>query len=168
MRVDRARANGHAPRVHIYLVRHGDAVAARQDLADAHRYLSAHGRSTCRGVGRALREAGVTFDAVLTSPLVRAVQTAELMAEAVDYLGVIEARVGLMPGAQPEPIAAEILSRGGAVAVFSHEPTISALAAFLAGRPSFGSFLPGQVCHFESRRPVWKLHPDALQLQDLH
>lgn len=119
-------------------------------------------------MGRLLREAGVTFDVVLTSPLVRAVQTAELLVEAVGYLGVIEAHAGLSPGAQPEVIAAELLARGGAVAAFGHEPSISALAAYLSGRPSFASFLPGQVCYFDSRQPVWKLHPEVLQIQDLH
>jgi phosphohistidine phosphatase len=154
--------------VNIYLVRHGDAVPPRADLADAHRYLSAHGRQTCRAVGRFLRELGVTFDVILTSPLTRAVQTAELIGEAVDHLGVIESHVGLMPGAQPAVVAGDILARSGSVAVFSHEPTISALAAFLIGQPSFAPFLPAQVCYFESRRPVWKLRPDVLQLQDLH
>lgn len=119
-------------------------------------------------MGRLLREAEVRFDVVLTSPLVRAVQTAELLSEAVGYLGVIEAHVGLSPGAQPEVVAAELLARDGAVAVFGHEPSISALAAYLSGRPSFASFLPGQVCFLESHQPVWKLHPDALQIQDLH
>lgn len=152
----------------IYLVRHGEAVPAGPDRTDAHRHLSARGRSTCRGVGRLLRETGVTFDVVLTSPLVRAVQTAELMADAVDYLGVIEAHAGLTPGAQPEVIAAELLARDGAVAAFGHEPSISALAAYLSGRPAFAAFLPGQVYHLDGRQPVWKLHPEVLQLQDLH
>lgn len=152
----------------IYLVRHGDAVPPHVELTDAHRYLSAHGRQTCRAVGRFLRELGVTFDVILTSPLMRAVQTAELIGEAVDHLGVIQSHSGLMPGAQPAVVAADILAEGGSVAVFSHEPTVSALAAFLVGQPSFAPFLPAQVCYFESRRPVWKLRPDVLQLQDLH
>jgi phosphohistidine phosphatase len=154
--------------VKIYLVRHAEAVPAGPDRTDAHRHLSARGRSTCRAVGRLLRETGVTFDAVLTSPFPRAVQTAELLAEAVGYLGVIEAHASLTPGAQPEVIAAELLARDGAVAAFGHEPSISALAAYLSGRPAFASFLPGQVCYLESRQPVWKLHPEVLQLQDLH
>jgi phosphohistidine phosphatase len=168
LRVDSGAATSHAARVKIYLVRHAEAVSAGLDRTDAHRHLSASGRSTCRGVGRLLREAEVSFDVVLTSPLVRAVQTAELVSEGVGYLGVIEAHVGLSPGAQPEVIAGELLARDGAVAVFGHEPSISALAAYLSGRPSFASFLPGQVCYLDSHQPVWKLNPDALQIQDLH
>jgi phosphohistidine phosphatase len=154
--------------VKIYLVRHGDAVPPHAGLTDAHRYLSDHGRQTCRAVGRFLRELGVTFDVILTSPLMRAVQTAELVGEGVDHIGVIESHAGLMPGAQPAVVAGDILARGGSVAVFSHEPTVSSLAAFLVGQPSFAPFMPAQVCYFESRRPVWKLRPDVLQLQDLH
>lgn len=152
----------------IYLVRHADAVPANPERPDAHRHLSAHGRSTCRGVGRLLREAGVTFDVVVSSPLVRAVQTAELLADAVGYLGLVEAHAGLAPGAQPELVAADLLARDGAVAAFGHEPSISALAAYLAGRPSFAPFLPAQVCLLDARQPVWKLHPEMLQIQDLH
>lgn len=152
----------------IYLVRHAHAVAAHEGFADPHRHLSAHGRQVCRGVGRLLRQTGVRFDVVLTSPLVRAVQTAELVAKAVDYVGVIEARAALVPGAQPGVAAAEILACEGAVAVFGHEPTISALAGFLVGQPGFAPFLPAQVCCLEARRPRWKLHPEAMQIQDLH
>jgi phosphohistidine phosphatase len=167
-RIDSAGPSSDARRVKIYLVRHGDAVAPHAALSDGHRYLSALGRQTCRAVGRFLREHGVTFDVILTSPLTRAVQTAELVGEAVDHLGVIESHPGLLPGAQPAVVAGDILSRDGSVAVFSHEPTVSSLAAFLVGQPSFAPFLPAQVCYFESRRPVWKLRPDVLQLHDLH
>lgn len=154
----------------IYLVRHGHAVAAHEGLPDPQRHLSAHGRQVCRGVGRLLRQTGVSFDVVLTSPLVRAVQTAELVAEAVGYLGVIEARAAFMPGADPAAAAAEILAHAGSVAVFSHEPTVSTLVGFLAGQPGFAPFLPAQVCCLEERQPVcrlvWKIHPEAMQLQE--
>ncbi|MEM9493488.1 MAG: phosphoglycerate mutase family protein, partial [Myxococcota bacterium] len=65
----------------LYLIRHSNAVDAGDGISDGHRFLSAEGRTRCREVGRVLREAGVTLDAVVTSPLVRAVQTAELLAD---------------------------------------------------------------------------------------
>ncbi|WP_428268098.1 phosphohistidine phosphatase SixA [Haliangium sp.] len=154
----------------IYLMRHGAAVEAREGIPDPYRYLSADGRQSCREVGRLLREAEVGFGAALSSPLTRAIQTAELIADAIDYLGVIESHAGLLPGAQPQVVAADILRRADAeaVAVFGHEPTISALAAYLIGQPGFAPFRTAQVCLLEDRKPVWKIRPDALQFQDLH
>ncbi|HRI53413.1 MAG TPA: histidine phosphatase family protein, partial [Pseudomonadota bacterium] len=60
----------------VYLIRHGHAVDESGTISDEQRYLTKKGRKTVREVGRVLKEAGVELDAVLTSPLVRAVQTA--------------------------------------------------------------------------------------------
>ncbi|GAB4564994.1 MAG: histidine phosphatase family protein [Haliangiales bacterium] len=150
-------------------MRHASAVPAHAGLPDPYRYLDGPGRQKCREVGRLLREAEISFDAVVTSPLTRAVQTAELIAESLDFLGTIESEVGLLPGAQPQVVAAKLLKAGvDAVAAFGHEPTISALAAYLTGSPGFAPFRTAQMCLVEDGRPVWKIRPDALQFQDLH
>lgn len=160
---------GTLARVKVYLIRHAPAVVPTPGIDEAHRYLTLEGRQVCRQVGRVLREAEVSFDVLVTSPLVRAVHTAEILADAVDYLGVIASLPAFSPGASPRVAAEHILSSGaGAVAVVGHEPSISDLAAFLVGQPGFSPFRKGQVCLFEQRRPVWRLHPDALQLEPLH
>jgi phosphohistidine phosphatase len=74
--------------VKIFLIRHGHAVDAAEQLSDGERYLTKKGRRAVREVGRALRKAGVAFEAIVTSPLVRAVQTAELIAEQTEFAGV--------------------------------------------------------------------------------
>lgn len=152
----------------LYLIRHAHAVPPDADVSDEHRFLSAQGRQTCRQVGRLLREAGVGFDAVVTSPLVRAVQTAEIIADAVDYLGTIESYAAFMPSAHPRLAAEKLLQCGSSVAVVGHEPSIAELAAFWVGQPGFAPFRRGQVSFFDGRKPVWKLHPEALQFEDLH
>lgn len=146
----------------VYLIRHGHAVDAEDNLSDEQRYLSKKGRKGLREIGRALKEAGVAFDAILTSPLVRAVQTAEMLAERTDYLGVIEALPALQPGVPPRVAAKELAARGVAVAVVGHEPGMSALGAFLCGRPAFPAFRKGQVSLIEDGRGAWFLHPDTL------
>lgn len=143
----------------LFLIRHAEAVSSGPGLPDAHRFLSAQGRQTARRIGGLLRGEQVSFDAVLTSPLVRAVQTAELICDAVDYLGQIEAFGGLAPDCEPPPAAAQAIRRGSAVALFSHEPTVSSLAAYLTGQPSFQPFRPGQVVLIEDGQPVWRLKP---------
>ncbi|HUH05933.1 MAG TPA: histidine phosphatase family protein [Kofleriaceae bacterium] len=149
----------------IYLVRHAQAVSAGPGLTDADRFLSADGRETARYVGGKLREEGIEVPSLLTSPLVRAVQTAELLAGALDYFGVIESSRALIPGCEPQVIAAELMARNADVLVVGHEPTISALAAFLIGQPSFQPFRPGQVVMIENRRAMWRLKPTGQSIE---
>lgn len=147
----------------VYLVRHAHAVDEDRNLSDEQRYLSKKGRKNIREVGRVLRDAGVEFDAILTSPLVRAVQTAELLAERLDFVEVVEALPALRPGVPVRVAASELPSRGAAVAVVGHEPGISMLGAFLIGRPAFPPLRKAQVCLIEDGQPRWMLHPDTLE-----
>lgn len=147
----------------VYIIRHGHAVDEGFGLSDESRYLSKKGRKNVREVGRVLRDAKVELDAILTSPLVRAVQTAELIAERLDFVGIVEAVPALAPGVPPRIIAAELASRGARVAVFGHEPGLSALGAFLCGRPSFPPFRKAQVSLVEDGKPLWFINPDTLE-----
>lgn len=151
----------------IYLIRHGPAVSGGEGLADAHRCLSAEGRRVVRAVGRRLREEGHAFAAVLASPLVRAVQTAELLAEATDFLGLVEATPALAPSASMGVVARSLRGRGDAVALVGHAPTISELGAILAQRPAFPPLLAGHVCLLEDGEPRWSLRPDTLSYEPL-
>lgn len=147
----------------VFLVRHAQAIEAGPRRSDEARFLTPDGRATARKVGARLAEEGMRFDAVLTSPLVRAVQTAELMAQSIGFVGVVESFFALAPGAPPRLVAEELASHGEAVAVFGHEPTISALGAFLTGQPSFPPFRPGQVVLLERGIPQWAIRPDTLE-----
>lgn len=148
-------------------MRHSYAVPANPHTGDAVRWLHRDGRDTARQVGRVLAGEGVHIDRVFTSPLVRAVQTAELVAERLDYVGEIEALAGLAPGCEPEPVAAEIVAYNLDVLVVGHAPTISDLGGYLVGRPSFPPFLPGMVCAIHRDEPAFKIRPDALIVEPL-
>jgi phosphohistidine phosphatase len=151
--------------VRLYLVRHGDAVPEEDAGSDRDRWLSARGREAVRVIGRLLREQGVAPDALLCSPLPRAVQTAELLAQALDFLSPIASRRCLEPSAQPRVAANEISVAGLAVVVVGHEPSISALGAFLLGRPSFPPFRTAQCCAIEEGKPTWMARADIAQVQ---
>jgi len=153
--------------VKIYLVRHADAVSEDVAGADDVRWLSAKGREAARGLARLLREQHVELDAVVTSPLPRALQTAELIADGLDYLGVVEALPSLAPGCHPRRAADELASRGEAVLVVSHEPTISALAAYLFGRPAFPPFRTAQCAAMENGKPTFTARADMMQVHAL-
>src|SRR5262245_48616891 len=99
----------------IYLVRHGDAVPEEDAGSDRDRWLSPRGREASRILGRLLREQNVTPDAIVASPLPRAVQTAELVGATLDYLGAIWSWRCLEPGAMPRVAANAVASAGLAV-----------------------------------------------------
>jgi phosphohistidine phosphatase len=153
--------------VRIYLVRHGDAVPEEEAGSDRDRWLSLRGREAARVLARLLREESVAPDQVLTSPLPRAVQTAELLATGLDYLGAISSLRCLEPAAQPRVAASAILQAGEAVLVVSHEPAISALGAFLLGRPAFPQFRTAQCCVIEDGKPAFTVRADLVQVVPL-
>jgi phosphohistidine phosphatase len=150
--------------VRIYLVRHGDAVPEEEAGSDRDRWLSPRGREAVRVLGRLLREQAVAPDMILASPLPRAVQTAELLAASLDYLGTVTSRRCLEPAAQPRVAATAILAAGAAVIVVSHEPAISAIGAFLLGVPAFPQFRTAQCCAIEDGKPTFTARADLAQI----
>jgi phosphohistidine phosphatase len=153
--------------VRIYLVRHGDAIPEEEAGSDRDRWLSPHGREAVRVLGRLLREQAVAPDAIVSSPLPRAVQTAELLATSLDYFGTICTLRCLEPSAQPRVAATAIMAAGAAVIIVSHEPAISAIGAFLLGLPSFPQFRTAQCCAIEDRRPTFSARADLAQVRPL-
>ena len=153
--------------VRIYLVRHGDAIPEEDAGSDRDRWLSARGREAGRVLGRLLRDQSVEPDAILCSPLPRAVQTAELLATSLDYLGTVASLRCLEPSAQPRVAGSAILGAGTAVIVVSHEPAISALGAYLLGAAAFPQFRTAQCCAIENGKPTFTARADLGQILPL-
>src|SRR5215468_8835773 len=126
----------------ILLIRHAHAIDGGG--ADEDRWLTDKGRSVARKVGDRLRDEGYAPDAVVTSPLVRAVQTAELVARGLKYKGVVEVLADLAPDGSIRAVALALEEKGALVVAVGHEPGISALASHLAGRP-VSSFRKGEA-----------------------
>ena len=134
---------------------------------DAERYLTDAGRDRARRVGGSLKAAGVAPDMILTSPLVRAVQTAELLATELGYDRQVEVLRSLAPGFPARIAGAELPSRVVYLLLVGHEPGISILVSFLLSLPSFPPFRPCQVALVDRGRPAWTLHPETLEQQRL-
>jgi phosphohistidine phosphatase len=128
----------------IYLCRHGEAVDGSDDVPDELRWLTAEGRRGVADVGAALRDEGEEPDLILTSPLVRAVQTADVLAQAVRYKGEVEVLASLAPGGRLGVVVAALQELGEdirAVYLVGHEPQMSDWTAALSSAgPSIGSF----------------------------
>lgn len=148
----------------IVLVRHADAVGEGPGLPDEYRYLSAPGRVASRELGALLAES-IRIAAATTSPLVRAVQTAELVLGAIGWSGPVEATRWLAPGASLRTAAdwlrqaaGEVAGRG-ALICFGHEPSISALAELLGTGEHVSAFRKAEACLIEDGQLRWRLSP---------
>jgi phosphohistidine phosphatase len=136
----------------LYLVRHG--VAEERGEAwpdDAKRPLTDEGMSRLRKVTRGLAELGVSLDAILTSPLVRARQTADILAAGLDPTPVVVTVDALAPGGAYAALVAELgkHARRTRVALVGHEPGIGELAARLIGSRHPIEFKKGAVCRID-------------------
>lgn len=136
----------------LYLIRHG--LAEKRGEAwpdDARRPLSEEGMSRLRKEARGLVRLGVTFDVVLTSPLVRARQTADIAAGAFDTRPVIVVIESLAPEGSPQAVLSDLekQARRTRIALVGHEPSIGELAARLAGSRRAFEFKKGAVCRID-------------------
>jgi phosphohistidine phosphatase len=123
--------------MHLYLIRH--AAAASLDEAgvegDAERPLTEAGRKQCPRVAQALRRLGVKLEYLLTSPLLRAKQTAEgivgAWGEGAPAVTLCEE---LAPGNKKRKLVREVLALGAeSVALVGHNPDLSELVGWLIG-----------------------------------
>lgn len=135
----------------VLFVRHGAAAGYHEAPSDDVRWLTPEGRAAVHTVAGRLRELGVTPTRMLMSPLVRAVQTATILA-GQDYRGPLEVLSALSPdyGSSAQALAPlEGFDDDDTVFYVGHEPKIRALAVHLAGLPRMPSFHPGAACLVE-------------------
>ena len=119
----------------LYLVRHAEAASGEPDEL---RPLTREGREAARDLGRRLAAEGVRPDAILTSPLLRARETAAELARPAGLQPEPDER--LAPGASAEGVRAAAGERGGrTVVVVGHQPDCGRIAAALTGgaEPAF-------------------------------
>jgi phosphohistidine phosphatase SixA len=120
----------------LFLVRHAEAAPGEPDEL---RPLTPAGRAVARDLGERL--ATEHLDAVVSSPLLRARETAEQIARAAGLTP--EADERLAPGATAEDLKAAVAGRGDTVVAVGHQPDCSALLLVLSGREL--DFAPGAV-----------------------
>ncbi len=110
----------------VVLVRHAKAAPGSPDEL---RPLTPDGREQARALGQRLREEGLEPDAIVTSPLLRARETAQALG-----LGDPITDEKLAPGATADDVRAVVRGRGDTVVVVGHQPDCGLIAAELTGR----------------------------------
>lgn len=121
----------------VYLLRHGIAEENRLGKSDADRELTAEGRRRLRETLRAAAQADVKPAVILSSPLVRAVQSAEIAAEAVQYREKILRTKALLPNGRVEAVWDELRVHQDVreLMLVGHDPLFTQLAGYLLGVP---------------------------------
>jgi phosphohistidine phosphatase len=122
----------------LYIVRHGIAID-REDPkcpSEAERYLTEEGIEKTKQVAKGIAALGVHADLMVSSPYVRAMQTAAIFASALDYpKQKIRRSDSLLPGAEPAAFLRELAREKNVSSVFcfGHAPHVDGLLAAAVG-----------------------------------
>jgi phosphohistidine phosphatase len=157
----------------LLIIRHAIAVPhGTEGIPDDERPLTPRGRKRFRQAARGLARAATRPDVLLTSPLPRARETADIAAEAWGKVKPLEAEA--LAGGGVEEIAAELdkHAKAGTVAIVGHEPDLSSFLAYLLGTRASErlTFRKGGVACVDVPGPVgnggtltWYLPPRILR-----
>lgn len=122
----------------LYILRHGIAEDSAPDNDDRKRALTDEGRRELREVLKAAKRAKTNPGLILTSPYIRARQTARIAAEVLGYKDdLIESGV-LVPGGESQEVWNEVRAHRdqNEVLLVGHDPLFSGLVGFLLGSQS--------------------------------
>ncbi|MCY3544019.1 MAG: phosphohistidine phosphatase SixA [Chloroflexi bacterium] len=161
--------------MNLYILRHGIAADrdSREYPDDDLRPLTDKGIRRMRREAAGMNAMGITPDVIISSPLVRAIQTAEIVQEGLDEAPQMEISHALVPEAHPSRVLQAIAAShasADSVMVVGHEPHLSSLVSYvLTGQISWLIELKkGALCNMdisisERGRLVWALPPKQLR-----
>lgn len=140
------------PVLELYLIRHGVAAERGEDYPDdSKRPLTGAGMSKLRREAKALNALEVSFDLIITSPLVRTRQTADIVAETLQAKPTVITSDALAPAGTPAAVVQELARhmKKARIALVGHEPNLGELAARLIGAKSPIEFKKGAICRID-------------------
>lgn len=147
----------------VFLIRHAEAVAESYTVSDAHRALTPHGRRQARALGDRLRWHDCVPTHIFASPLVRTIQTAELVisnletelpVQSLPALGPDEPARQALAALQPLPAHAVVL-------LFGHGPGLTDLAGLLTRHRGLSSIAKAEAIRIEDGALRWRFTSDA-------
>jgi phosphohistidine phosphatase len=136
----------------LYLIRHGLAAERGDEYPDdSKRPLTNEGIARLRREAKALNALDVSFDQILSSPLVRAKQTADVFAEEMKAKPPIAMSDALTPAGTPAAVIQDLgrHMRKACIALVGHEPNMGELAAHLIGAKVPLPFKKGAICRID-------------------
>lgn len=164
--------------MNLYILRHGIAVehGAAGYKNDSERPLTGKGERKVRMIAEAMEAMEISFDLILSSPLVRARQTAEIVAEALKAKKRLELTDALAPQESAKPLIEFLQDQRSVddVLLVGHEPFLSRLISLLISGDSEASVLlkKGGFCklsteeltHGQCATLEWLLTPKQMEL----
>ena len=144
--------------VQVFLVRHAEATAETLEVRDPHRPLTAPGRTQARALGDRLRWHDCVPTHVWSSPLVRAVQTAELVVAGIQHEVTVDIAPLLAPDGSARDLVAALhaLPATSVVLLVGHEPSLSAIGAVLIGNPDFEALDKACAVRIDDTHVRWR------------
>lgn len=143
--------------MNLYLVRHGDAVSAAEE---PQRPLSSEGRRRVEQTARFALERKVQVSAIYHSGILRAQETAAILAKHIKPASGTAQLAGLLPEDDPAVAQAEIELRSDSILLVGHLPFMSRLAGLLvSGDPEQAvvEFFPATMVCFYRSAAQWKI-----------
>ncbi len=126
--------------MNLYLARHASAVKIGGAVSrDVDRPLTVSGEEEAELVGKILAGVEPSISTVVTSPLVRAVQTGKIIAGQMSNHLVFKTSANLSPGFRHKALQEELLAIGGHVLAIGHEPDMSKFVSYLIADSSAAS-----------------------------
>ena len=162
------------PPTELYLVRHAIAAERGDEWPDdTKRPLTQRGIRRFRECVTGLRELAAAVDEIFTSPLVRAKQTADLLAAGMDGQPPVKILDALAPGHTTQNVMMQLAKAAKLrrIALVGHEPELGELAAHLIGASRAIPFKKGGICRVDiesltSKRGgtlIWFVGPKVLR-----
>jgi phosphohistidine phosphatase len=136
----------------VYLIRHGVAAERSKEWPDdSKRPLTPEGLVRLRKEARALNDLEIGFDQIISSPLVRTRQTADVFAEVLKGHPAVVVSDALAPAGTPAAVMQELTKhvRKARLALVGHEPNLGELAAELIGARAPLEFKKGGLCRID-------------------
>lgn len=140
-----------------YLIRHGDAVA---EMDNPKRPLSTKGRRDVQRTAHLALARNIQISAIYHSGILRAFETAQILAEILAPPRGLHLHAGLLPEDDPAIVKAELDLMDHPIALVGHLPYLNRLAALLtSGDPNRAvvEFLPAMMIGFERQDYQWKI-----------
>lgn len=140
-----------------YLIRHGDAVA---EMDNPKRPLSTKGRRDVQRTAHLALARNIQISAIYHSGILRAFETAQILAEILAPPRGLHLHAGLLPEDDPAIVKAELDLMDHPIALVGHLPYLNRLAALLtSGDPNRAvvEFLPAMMIGFQRQDYQWKI-----------
>lgn len=135
----------------IFLVRHADAIDNGFAASDEYRYITSKGRITTSDTAESLKKKLKSVDKIFTSPLIRAVQTAEIFAGKLKFGGDVILANELKNESSISSLQ-NLISENykfKKIMLVGHEPKMSILVKAFTGKKEINEFGKSSVCFIE-------------------